>query len=361
MSVNLNRSVLIMAGGTGGHVFPALAAADCLRQQGINVEWLGTRSGIEQRLVPAAGIPIHYIMASGLRGKNIFKMLKSLFNLVGATYQALRVLVKLKPVCVLGMGGFVSAPGGLAAWITGKPLVIHEQNAVAGSANRLLATIARRVLTGYPIDLGGDKNLFIGNPVRRAITEIAKPEERYKNTGRLKLLVVGGSLGAKPINDVLPQALTLLDEESRPQVWHQTGSLHVERVANEYRSVNIEVNTEAFIENMAEAYAWADVVLCRAGALTVAEIMAVGVASILVPLPYAIDDHQSENARWLSDNNAGVLMPQSSMTAETLAQMLKDFNDSRDQLLSMAITARGLAKTDAAETVASVCLELASD
>ncbi len=258
------------------------------------------------------------------------------------------------------MGGFVSGPGGLAAWLTGRPLVIHEQNAVAGTANRLLSAVADRALTGYPIDLGS-KSIFIGNPVRASIAAIAEPQQRYQNIGQLKLLVLGGSLGARPINEMLPQALKIISEEDRPQVWHQTGAAHVEVVAGDYCAKNLEVKTEAFIDDMAAAYAWADVVLCRAGALTVAELMAAGVASILVPLPYAIDDHQTENARWLSENDAAVLMPQSSMAAESLAQALIEFNDSRESLLSMAIAARGLAKTDAAEKVASVCLELASE
>ncbi|MCP3906658.1 MAG: undecaprenyldiphospho-muramoylpentapeptide beta-N-acetylglucosaminyltransferase [Oceanicoccus sp.] len=361
MTESLPRSVLIMAGGTGGHVFPALAAAQCLREKGINVEWLGTSKGIEARLVPNADIPIHFINVSGLRGKNIISIIKSLSQLVGAVAAAIKVLIKLKPICVLGMGGFASGPGGLAAWLTGRPLVIHEQNAVAGTTNKTLAKIATKVLLGYPINLGGAKAQHIGNPVRSEIARLPAPEQRgVGNSGALRLLVLGGSLGAKPINELLLAALQGMTAEQRPQVWHQTGQAHCNGVIAAYQDKNIEVKAEAFIEDMAAAYQWADVVLCRAGALTVAELAAAGVASILVPLPHAIDDHQTANARWLADNNAGILMKQSTLTAGDLASLLMSLNGDSERLLAMSNAARELAKVDAAEQVANICLEVAN-
>ncbi len=361
MTETFPRSVLIMAGGTGGHVFPALAAAESLREKGINVEWLGTSKGIEASLVPAAGIPIHFIKVSGLRGKNIISIVKALLQLVGALLAAIQVLIKLKPICVLGMGGFASGPGGLAAWLTGRPLVIHEQNAVAGTTNKMLAKIATKVLLGYPIRLGGEKAQHTGNPVRGEIARIPAPEDRgVGNTGALRLLVLGGSLGAKPINELLLAALQDMTSEQRPQVWHQTGRAHREGVVAAYQENNIAVKAEAFIEDMAGAYEWADVVLCRAGALTVAELAAAGVASILVPLPHAIDDHQTANARWLADNHAGILMQQSSFSAEDLSDLLITLSVDSQKVLSMSKAARQLAKVDAAEQVANICLEVAN-
>ncbi|WP_339339468.1 undecaprenyldiphospho-muramoylpentapeptide beta-N-acetylglucosaminyltransferase [uncultured Oceanicoccus sp.] len=359
MTESLPRSVLIMAGGTGGHVFPALAAAACLRQKGINVEWLGTHKGIEAHLVPNANIPIHFIKVSGLRGKNILSIIQSLLQLVAAVLAAIKVIVKLKPVCVLGMGGFVSGPGGLAAWLMRRPLVIHEQNAIAGTTNKALAKIATTVLLGYPINLGGTKARHIGNPVREEIARLPVPEIVGANkSGRLRLLVLGGSLGAKPINEILLATLQAMAVEQRPQIWHQTGRAHCDNVVASYQHHNIEVKAEAFIEDMAAAYAWADLVLCRAGALTVAELAAAGVASILVPLPHAIDDHQRANARWLADNNAGMLIEQSALTAEALASLLISLNDDTDKVLAMSIAAKKLAKVDAAEQVANSCLEV---
>jgi UDP-N-acetylglucosamine--N-acetylmuramyl-(pentapeptide) pyrophosphoryl-undecaprenol N-acetylglucosamine transferase len=359
MNRPVQKSVLIMAGGTGGHVFPALAAADCLREKGVDVQWLGTRKGIEAKLVPAAGLPIHYINVAGVRGKGIFSLLKAPIQIVKAIVQALRVVRQLNPDCVLGMGGFASGPGGIAAWVTGRPLIIHEQNAVAGTTNKILAKFSTRVLQGYPIKLGGKKGLHIGNPVRKQIANIAEPQQRRGDSkNALKLLVLGGSLGSKPINDVLLQALIELPDSQRPDVWHQTGSSHIDTVNEAYQSAGINVRAEAFIDDMASAYSWADLVLCRAGALTIAELTAVGVASILVPLPHAIDDHQTENARWLSDNNAAILLKQASITAANLGELLLKFARDKTELLVMAKQARQLAKVNAAEQVAANCLEV---
>lgn len=355
------QCVLIMAGGTGGHVFPALAAADCLRKRGVDVQWLGTRRGIESTVVPAANIPIHYINVAGIRGKGFVSVLKAIVQMLTALIQAFRVVRRLKPICVLGMGGFASGPGGVAAWLTGKPLVIHEQNAVAGTTNRILATFATRVLQGYPMTLGGKKAHYIGNPVRKAIAELPAPEQRWQpEPHALKLLVLGGSLGSKPINDVLIDALQQMPAAQRPQVWHQSGSAHFNSVSDAYDAAGLDVRVQAFIDDMSAAYAWADLVLCRAGALTVAEISCAGVASVLVPLPHAIDDHQTHNAKWLVDHHAAVMLKQSDMTARSLAQLLVTLTQKTADLLAMANAARSLAKTDAAEQVAVHCLEVAN-
>jgi len=356
------RNVLIMAGGTGGHVFPALAAADCFRQQGMHVEWLGTEKGIESSLVPAAGIQLHYLNVAGLRGKGIKALLKAPFQLLYALKQAIDLIRQLNPVCILGMGGFASGPGGLAAWLLRKPLVIHEQNAVAGTTNRLLAPFSKQVLCGYPITLGGRKNQFVGNPVRSEITQLPPPDERCIGCSkRLRILVLGGSLGAKAINDVLPVTISNMAKEQRPELWHQAGKAHDEYVETAYAQLGVEAKVEAFIADMAKAYGWADLVICRAGALTVAELTAAGLASILVPLPHAIDDHQTENARWLSENQAGILLKQSELTPTGLAEMLHNFENDRDVLMTMAKAARALAKTEVAQQIVMTCLEVAGE
>lgn len=360
MTSTLTPSVLIMAGGTGGHVFPALAAAASLQQRGVNVEWLGTRRGIESTLVPAANIPIHFIDVAGLRGKGVVGVLSGLLKLLKGILQTGRVMARLKPVCVLGMGGFASGPGGLIAWLTGRPVIIHEQNAVAGTTNKLLSHLASKVLLGYPISLGAKKSLYVGNPVRSAIAAITTPEQRLaQRTGKLKLLVLGGSLGAKPINHLLSEALQLMDAADRPEVWQQTGKMHLQTVKQQHRELGLDIRAEAFIDDMATAYEWSDLVLCRAGALTVAELTAAGVASLLVPLPYAIDDHQSENARWLVDNHAGLSFRQADLSPQQLVTTLNHYAHDRAELMSMAIAARKLAKIDAADRVAQACLEMA--
>jgi UDP-N-acetylglucosamine--N-acetylmuramyl-(pentapeptide) pyrophosphoryl-undecaprenol N-acetylglucosamine transferase len=360
MSDAVAPSVLIMAGGTGGHVFPALATAAALRARGVSVEWLGTQRGIESRLVPAANIPLNFIQISGLRGKNIKSLLRAPWQLLRATWQAVRVIRRQRPICVLGMGGFVAGPGGLAAWLLRKPLVIHEQNAVAGTTNRLLARLARRVLQGYPLAWGGSKAQFVGNPVRTEIAELPAPEQRAIGaSSQLKLLVLGGSLGAKPLNDVLPKAIAMLDERLRPQVWHQTGEQHIEGVSAQYRDLSVEAKSEAFIADMSAAYAWADIVICRAGALTVAELAAAGVGSILVPLPHAIDDHQTANAQWLVGQAGAQLLPQQEMTVATVSKLLLELHNDRAALMTMAKAARKAAKHNVAERVADICLEVA--
>jgi UDP-N-acetylglucosamine--N-acetylmuramyl-(pentapeptide) pyrophosphoryl-undecaprenol N-acetylglucosamine transferase len=352
-------SVLIMAGGTGGHVFPALAVADELIRQGLNVHWLGTVRGIEADLVPKAGIPLHFIAIGGMRGKGWRTQITAPLQLLLALRQSLQLIRQLNPVCVLGFGGFAAGPGGLAAWLLRKPLVIHEQNAIPGTTNRLLALLAKRVLLGYPNALRGARALFIGNPVRRVIAQLPAPEQRWaERSGALRLLVLGGSLGAKPINDVLPAAIAAMPIALRPTLWHQTGRGHSDEVARQYRERGIDAKVEPFIADMAAAYAWADLVLCRTGALTVAELAAAGVGSILVPLPHAIDDHQTHNARWLSERRAGVLIPQNEFTSDSLAKLLGELALQPQQLLAWARAARALATVDAAAQAAQVCYSL---
>ena len=351
-------TVLIMAGGTGGHVFPALAVADVLLRHGMRVQWLGTARGIEADLVPKAGIPLHTISVAGLRGKGSRAQLLAPFQLVRALWQSLQLLKELNPACVLGLGGFASGPGGLAAWLLRKPLIIHEQNAVPGTTNRLLTWLAKRVLLGYPLAIDHAGAEFVGNPVRAAIAHLPAPEQRWaQRTGRMRLLVLGGSLGAQPINSVVPAAIAALPENLRPEIIHQSGRAHCNAVRADYSALNIEARVEAFIANMADAYAWADVVLCRAGALTVAELAAAGVGAILVPLPHAIDDHQTHNARWLSEQRAGVLLPQAQFSVDSLSQLLRDLAAQPQELLAWARNARALAKPDAAERVADACLQ----
>ncbi len=351
-------TVLIMAGGTGGHVFPALAAADVLLRSGLRVQWLGTARGIEADLVPKAGIPLHFISVSGFRGKSWHAQLAAPFRIARALWQAMQLLKRVNPQCVLGLGGFASGPGGVAAWLLRKPLVIHEQNAIAGTTNRILSVIAKRILLGYPHAIDSERAEFVGNPVRAAIATMPAPEQRWRErTGAMRLLVLGGSLGAQPINAVVPAAIALLPESLRPEIIHQAGRAHIDTVKEHYQAVSISARVEPFIDDMAAAYAWADVVLCRAGALTVAELAAAGVGAILVPLPHAIDDHQTHNARWLSEQHAGVLVPQSELNAEHLASLLREMSAKPQELLAWAHNARALAKPDAAQRVASACLE----
>lgn len=353
-----SATVLIMAGGTGGHVFPALAVADVLIRAGVNVQWLGTSRGIEAELVPQAGIPLHFIKVGGLRGKGLGAQLAAPFVLLRALWQTLALLRRLQPVCVLGLGGYVAGPGGLAAWLRRIPLLIHEQNAVLGTTNGLLAHVARRVLLGYPGAYNGPEAQFVGNPVRATIAALPAPEQRWAGrTGNLRLLVLGGSLGAQALNNVVPAAVAAMPAALRPEVWHQTGRAHADTVAEAYRELHQTARVVPFIDDMAAAYAWADLVLCRAGALTVAELAAAGVGAILVPLPHAIDDHQTHNARWLSEQRAGVLIRQDELNPEGLAKQLAELAAQPQELLAWARSARALAKTDAARQVAQACCD----
>jgi len=347
---------MIMAGGTGGHVFPALAVADHLRALGWRVVWLGARTGMEATLVPKHGYEMAWVRFSGLRGKGLAAKLLLPLNLLVAFWQALRALRTQRPDVVLGMGGYIAFPGGMMAALLGRPLAIHEQNSVAGLANRVLAGVADHVLVAFPDALRNAT--FVGNPVREAIAQIAPPAARFAGrTGPLRVLVVGGSLGAAALNDMVPRALAQLPAETRPIVTHQSGAKHVDELRANYARAGVEANAVAFIDDMARAYADADLTICRAGATTVAELAAAGVAAILVPFPFAVDDHQTTNARYLADAGAGVLVQQRDLAPDALAGMLSGF--SRERLLAMATKAHALGKPDATRAVAAACMELA--
>jgi UDP-N-acetylglucosamine--N-acetylmuramyl-(pentapeptide) pyrophosphoryl-undecaprenol N-acetylglucosamine transferase len=342
-------------------VFPALATAQRLRQQGCHIEWLGSQRGIENRLVPAADIKLHSISVTGLRGKGRLSLLLAPFKLLRALWQAYAVVRRVNPDAVLGMGGFASGPGGLAAWLLGKPLLVHEQNAIPGLTNRILARFSKRVMEAFPGAFEPRFNaLNTGNPVRSDIAALATPEQRYSGRdGALRILVVGGSLGAQAINRCVPQALAMMAENERPEVWHQAGVNNIEAARQAYQQAGVEADVVPFIDDMQAAYGWADLVICRAGALTVSELAMAGVASVLVPYPFAVDDHQSANARFLSEQQAAVLLPQSEMTPQRLQQLFKQYHN-RDSLLAMAQRARALATPDATAVVAQQCLECAN-
>lgn len=351
------KKVLIMAGGTGGHVFPGLAVAKRLREEGVEVHWLGTQQGLEAKLVPDAGIPLHFITISGVRGKGIKNWVFAPPKLVIAVFQALRLIRKIKPDVILGMGGFASGPGGIASWLTGYPLVIHEQNAKPGTTNKWLAKVAKKVLEGFPDTFSKRSSVItVGNPVRTEILTTPLPH-RGKKT-RLALLVVGGSLGATAINQLLPQALALFPENMRPDIYHQTGEKHYADTVAAYQRAGVSAKIVPFIKEMQEAYAWADMVVCRSGALTVAELCAAGLGAVLVPYPYAIDDHQTANAQFMAKQGAALLVQQSALTADRLADILQEFMQSPDRCQTMAESAYQLRRVDATEKVLAVCKEI---
>ncbi|HRP22901.1 MAG TPA: undecaprenyldiphospho-muramoylpentapeptide beta-N-acetylglucosaminyltransferase [Thauera sp.] len=350
------KTLMVMAGGTGGHIFPGIAVAEELRAQGWRIVWMGNPEGMEARIVPQRGYDTAWVRFGALRGKGLVRKLLLPVNLLSGFWQALRALRRAKPDVVLGMGGYITFPGGMMVALLGRPLVLHEQNSVAGLANRVLARVADRVLSGFPDVL--PKAQWLGNPVRADIAAVAPPAERYAGrSGPLRLLVVGGSLGAAALNQVLPQALLRLPAEQRPQVLHQAGDKQLDALRAAYAEVQIEGELRPFIEDMAAAYAEADLVVCRAGALTVAELAAVGVASLLVPFPHAVDDHQTGNARFLAERGAAYLLPQNELTPERLAGIVSSLD--RERLLQMAEHARALARPQAAAAVARVCAELA--
>ncbi len=353
--------VLMMAGGTGGHVYPALAVAAELLERGYRVEWVGTARGLEQRVVPAAGIKLHHLLVRGVRGKGAVAKLLGLAYLALASVQALWLVLRRWPACVVGMGGYVAGPAGVAAWLLRRPLLIHEQNAVAGTTNRMLAPLANAVVAGFPAAFKSDIDFdVLGNPVRADLVA-AGEQLSYDYDGRrpLRLLVLGGSLGAKPLNDTLPQAVGQLRAAgSALEVWHQSGEAHAAAVESAYGVDPDGIRVAPFIEDMAAAYAWADVVVCRAGALTVAELEIMGRPAILVPLPHAIDDHQSANAHSLADRGGAVLLRQADMTVDRLAQQLQAYIDYPERLRKMAVAARAAATPDAARRVADRCEEL---
>ena len=351
-----NFTILIMAGGTGGHVYPAMAVADYLKEHGWNVVWLCTAGGMENRLIEGKNYKTATITMRGVRGKGLLGWLLLPYKLAIAFKQSFAAIRQHQPNVVLGMGGFAAFPGGIMAKLLGKPLVIHEQNSVAGLTNKTLSVIADKTLAAFPSAFD-DKAILVGNPVRQDITQLLSPEQRYsQRTGKLNLLVVGGSLGAAALNDVLPKALANLPT-GQFEVVHQAGEKHIAALQANYQAANVQADAKAFINNMAEMYAWADIVICRAGALTVAELACVGVASILVPFPHAVDDHQTYNAQYLSDAGAARLIQQTEFNVQKASEMLSGLT--REICLEMAIRAKQLAKPEATATVAKICMELA--
>ncbi len=353
--------ILIMAGGTGGHVYPALAVARALQQQSREVVWLGTHRGLESRVIPEAGIPIEWVAISGLRGKGLPALLLAPFKLFYALSQSIYVMFKHRPAAVLGMGGFVSGPGGLAAWLTRRPLIIHEQNAISGLTNRLLARLARVVLQAFPGSFNAKHNAeTVGNPVRAEIAAIDDPASRYaKRRGPIRLLILGGSQGALALNQAVPAALALLPTDSRPVVRHQTGPRTLDDARAAYAQHGVDAELLPFIEDMAEAYAWADLVVCRSGALTVAELSAAGLPAIFVPFPAAVDDHQTANARPMVAAGAATIVQQSELSDESFASLLKTWFSGREALQERARKARLLSRPDALQRITDVCLECA--
>ena len=351
---------VIMAGGTGGHIFPGLALAEALRERGWRVHWLGGRGSkdrpsMESELVPVRGLPFAAVDFSGLRGKGLLATFLLPLRLLRAFWQALVVLRRIRPDVVVGLGGYITFPGGMMGVLLGKPLILHEQNSVAGLANRVLAEVADRVFTAFPNVL--KKAICIGNPLRQAFTQQLPPAQRFSGrSGPLRLLVVGGSLGAQALNEVVPQALALIPQASRPQVLHQSGARQLEALKVAYAKAGVQAELTGFIEDTATAFAQADLVICRAGASTVTELAAVGVASVLVPFPFAVDDHQTRNARYLSDAGAAWLLPQGELTAQHLAKLMEQTG--RDVLLARAQAAHALAQTQATAQMVQACEEL---
>ena len=357
-----SKRVLIVAGGTGGHIFPALAVAAHLRAHQVTPFWLGSAHGMEGILVPKHNIDLIKIAITGVRGKGVLRWLFAPIAICNATIAAIIAILRIQPGVVLGMGGFVSGPGGLAAWICRKPLVIHEQNAVPGLTNRILRCFATRVLAAYPGTFAATaKVTVIGNPVRPEITQIPPPELRLHTQHALRVLVLGGSLGARSLNRVVPSGLAHFQSTSPIEVRHQTGARDLSATSVAYKQLQIAATTEAFISDMAAAYAWADVVIGRAGALTIAELSAVGIPSILVPFPYAVDDHQTVNAAYLSNNGAAITIRDADLSAESLAMALHEITDDRTRMLEMAQRARAASYPSAAADVAQCCLALLHD
>ncbi|MDD2885483.1 MAG: undecaprenyldiphospho-muramoylpentapeptide beta-N-acetylglucosaminyltransferase [Dechloromonas sp.] len=351
----MSKTILIMAGGTGGHIFPALAVANSLRKSGWRVVWLGNPEGMEARLVPQHGFEMVWVQFAALRGKGLLRKLLLPLNLLRGFWQGWQAIRQVRPNVVLGMGGYITFPGGMMAALRGVPLVLHEQNSVAGLANKTLASVADAIVTGFPEAL--KKGRWLGNPVRPEIARLAPPAERFADReGALHVLVLGGSLGAQVLNEMIPQGMARLAADQLPQIVHQAGEKHLEALQANYAAVGVQAHCVPFIEDMAGAYEWADLVICRAGALTVAELAAAGVASILVPYPHAVDDHQTANARFMVNVGGAFLLPQHELTPDSIALIR---NYSRGQLLEMAEKARSLAKPQATEDVVTLCAEIA--
>lgn len=354
------KRVLIMAGGTGGHIFPGLAVAKNLLQHGVDVQWLGTQQGLEARIVPEANIPLHFITIGGVRGKNLKTLLLAPFKVISAVWQSVGIIRKMNPDVIIGMGGFASGPGGIAAWLCRKPLIIHEQNAKAGLTNKVLALFAQRVLEGFPKTFPKHhKVVYVGNPVRTEIASIPNPDSRFERPfSPFRLLVIGGSLGAQALNEIVPKAMALLPSDSRPLIRHQAGDKHIEMAKKHYESSQIVVDLQPFIKDIENAYAWADVVLCRAGASTVAELCAAGLGAIFIPFPHAVDDHQTANAAFMVKNNAAICIQQAELTEMKLAGIIKELMSSPEKRLAMAKNAFALRKPDSVIRIVEICQEV---
>jgi UDP-N-acetylglucosamine--N-acetylmuramyl-(pentapeptide) pyrophosphoryl-undecaprenol N-acetylglucosamine transferase len=350
------KTALVMAGGTGGHIFPGLAVAEALRERGWNVHWLGAPGSMESQLVPARGIPLETVDFGGVRGKGLRTIVLLPLKLLRAFWQSVQVVRRVRPQVVVGLGGYITFPGGLMSVLLGKPLVLHEQNSVAGMANKVLAGVADRIYTAFPDVL--KKAQWIGNPLRPEFLRQPPPEQRFAGrTGPLKVLVVGGSLGAKALNEIVPQALSRIPPAQRPHVLHQSGAKQIDELRANYQKAGVQAELTPFIEDTAGAFAEADLVICRAGASTVTEIAAVGAPALFVPFPFAVDDHQTTNARFLVDAGGGWLVPQQDLTPDTLAPMLITLT--RDELLARALAAKKLQQTQATERMVAACEELA--
>lgn len=378
--MTVNKKVLIMAGGTGGHIFPALSIAHHLQTLGVTVEWLGTKKGMEAELIPQTGIPIHYISISGLRGKSALTKVFSPFAILIAVFQALGKILKSKPSCVLGMGGFVTGPGGVAAWLLRKPLLLHEQNAIAGFSNQLLYPMASVVMEGFAGAFkrkqeitkssllkslcNGDKAIHVGNPLRQEILDCPPPQQRFAesvNQPGIKVLVLGGSRGALAINRLIPELLKEFSATEQIQLWHQCGKQNIDSCKAYYKEQGIEESSNRrivpFIDDMAEAYCWADVVICRAGASTVSEIAAIGIPTVFIPFPFAVDDHQTENAIIMQKLGAAWVLQQKEISSVALGSVLMQFIEDKKLILKVALLANQAAKTDATEQAANYCME----
>jgi UDP-N-acetylglucosamine--N-acetylmuramyl-(pentapeptide) pyrophosphoryl-undecaprenol N-acetylglucosamine transferase len=353
---SVSKTILVMAGGTGGHIFPALAVAEVLRRHDWRVVWLGSRAGMEMRVIPEHGYQIEAIRFGGVRGKGLVRLAMLPLNLLIAFWQSAGVIFRVRPDVVLGMGGYVSFPGAMMAALFLRPLIIHEQNTIAGLSNKVLAMLADRVLEAFPGALS--RATCTGNPVRQSVIDIDDPKQRFSSrSGRLRVLVMGGSLGSTALNETVPGAIALLPQETRPDVTHQSGRQHLPALENAYRDAGVDANTVAFVDDIGSAYAQADLVVCRAGAITIAELAVAGVPSVLVPFPFAVDDHQTVNARFLADSEAAVLIQQKDLTPRRLADVLLNFT--RERLALMAGRARALGKPNAASDVANNCMAMA--
>ena len=351
-----------MAGGTGGHVFPGLAVAALLQQQGHQVEWLGTQHGLDANLVPKANLPFHQISIRGLRGKGILGLCLAPLKIAKAIFESLRILRQVKPDVVLGLGGYVTGPGGIACWLKRIPLVIHEQNAIPGKTNQILTRFASSVLQAFPNSFAATINaLTVGNPIREAICQLPPPEQRLNRLhDKLNILVFGGSQGAQAINHCVLDVLSTDFAQQHCQVWHQVGARNDQAIRQAYQARNLEAKVTAFIDDMPAAYDWADLVICRAGALSVSEIAAVGIACILIPFPSAVDDHQTANAQTLAQAGAAIIIQEQALNTGELLAILREFSDNRQQLIQMAMNGRRVAMPEATANVAKICLQEAS-